>query len=167
MAINLMQNYRNGNEQDLAADLIDEAIATRGFDVHYILRDRINSDYLLGESPMSDFTEFYVMPMFLESMEHFNGSGDVYDALGMNFTDAATIQVSARRFKSEVNIPTIQRPREGDLVYMPFSDSLWEINKVKMDPKYYQLGKNYSYRLICKLFEFSHERIENKYNDRL
>lgn len=162
MAINLTSNYKQINEQDLVQDLIEESIEQRGFQVHYIVRDMINPDLLLGESTISDFTEFYLIPMFLESMEHFNGSGDLYDEFGMSYNDAAIFQVGSRRFRQEINDPKFPRPKEGDLVYVPFSDSLWEITKVKNDLQYYQMGKNYTHRLICKLFEYSHENIENQ-----
>ncbi len=161
MAVNLTSSYKQTNEQDLVQDLIEESIEQRGFDAHYIIRDTINPDFLLGESSISDFTEFYVMPMFLESMEHFNGSGDLYDQFGMSYNDASIFQVGVRKFRQSINDPKVPRPREGDLVYVPFSDSLWEVTKVKNDMQYYQMGKNYTHRLICKLFEYSHETIEN------
>jgi len=161
-----MGNYRNTNEHDLMADLIEEAIEQRGAPVRYIVRDTINPDYLLGESSMSDFTEGYNLPMFIESVEHFNGNGDIFDMFGMQKVDSSIFQVGARKFKMEVtDKANIDRPREGDLIYLGFSDSLWEIEKVKMDLKYYQLGKNYSYRLVCKLFAFSHEQIDNPESD--
>jgi hypothetical protein len=161
MVMNLMAEYRNYDEQDLVSDLIEEAIDQRGANVHYILRDMLNADYLLGEASMSDFKEFYQIPMFIESVEHFNGNGDVFDSLGISYTDSSIFQVGSNRFKKIVSEPAnIVRPREGDLIYLPFSDSLWEITKVKMDLKYYQTGKNHSYRLVCKLFSYSHETIE-------
>lgn len=162
MAIrNLMGNYRNANEQDLVANLVEEAIDQRGVEVRYILRDMLNPDYLLGESTMSQFTESYPINMYVESIEHFNGNGDVFDAFGLNITDNGLFQVGARRFKTTIGVEAeLERPREGDLIYLPYSDSLWEITKVKMDQKYYQLGKNYSYRLVTKLFTYSHEEID-------
>lgn len=160
-AVNLMNNYTNVNEHTLIADLIEESIEQRGVEVHYILRDQINPDYLLGESSISEFKEFYVLPMFLESVEHFNGNGDVFDDFGANFTDSSIFQCGIRKFKIEVvEKSNIVRPREGDLIYLPMTDSLWEIGKVKMDQKYHQAGRNYSYRLVCNLFSFSHEEIE-------
>lgn len=161
MSFNIMGNFNNRNEQDLIGDLVEEAIEQRGAPVHYILRDQLNPDYLLGESTMSAFKEFYELPMFIESIEHFNGNGDVFDAFGMQYIDSAIFQVAERRFKTTVaDTANIVRPRESDLVYLQFSDSLWEITKVKRDIKYYQVGRNHSYRLICKLFAFSHEEIE-------
>lgn len=166
MAINLMGNYRIPNEQDLTADLIEEAIEQRGVVVRYIVRDTLNPDYLLGESSMSEFTEGYQIPMYLESVEHFNGNGDIFDAFGISKVDSSIFQVAVRRFKRDVaDSANIERPREGDLIYMSLSDSLWEISKVKMDQKYYQMGKNYTYRLVCKLFSYSHEVIDNPESD--
>lgn len=166
MVMNIMGDYKNTNEHDLMADLIEEAIEQRGSSVRYIVRDWLNPDYLLGESSMSDFKEGYVLPMFVESVEHFNGNGDIFDAFGISKVDSSIFQVGARKFKLEVSDKArIDRPREGDLIYLAFSDSLWEIEKVKMDLKYYQLGKNYSYRLVCKLFAYSHEEIANPDSD--
>lgn len=167
MALNLMMNYKhNTNEHDLVADLIEESIEQRGSYVRYIIRDMLNPDYLMGESSMSEFKEGYMLPMFVESVEHFNGNGDVFDAFGISKVDSSILQVGVRKFKVEVaDKANIDRPREGDLIYLPFSDSLWEIEKVKMDLKYYQIGNNYTYRLICKLFAFSHERIDNPESD--
>lgn len=161
MTFNIMGNFKNTNEHDLVSDLIEEAIEQRGAPVHYILRDTLNPDEILGESSMSEFKEFYELPMYIESVEHFNGNGDLYDSFGINSRDSAIFQAGIRRFKMSVCEPAnIARPREGDLIYLPFSDSLWEITKVKMDIKYYQTGKNHSYRLVCNLFTFSHESIE-------
>lgn len=159
MAFNIMGNYKNQNEQDLIADLVEEAIEQRGAPVHYILREQLNPDLLLGESTMSAFKEFYELPMFVESVEHFNGNGDVFDAFGINQVDSSIFQVGVRKFRVILENSGLIRPREGDLIYLEFSDSLWEITKVKKDLKYYQAGKNYTYRLICKLFNFSHEEI--------
>lgn len=162
MAFNIMGNYKNENEQSLISDLIEESIEQRGALVHYILRDKINPDYLLGEASISSFKEFYEVPMFIESVEHFNGNGDIMDEIGLNYTDSSIFQVGIRKFKTTVCEPSnIVRPREGDLIYLPMADSLWEIGKVKSDIKYHQAGRNYTYRLICKLFSYSHEEIEN------
>lgn len=160
-AFNIMGNFRNVDEQDLISNLIAEAIEQRGDDAHYILRDLINPDFLFGESPMSDFKEYYLIPVFVESIEHFNGNGDMFDSFGVNYIESSIYQVASEVFKKKVGEPAnIPRPREGDLIYLPISDSLWEITKVKMDLKYYQVGRNHSYRLVCKLFTYSHEDIE-------
>jgi hypothetical protein len=165
MAMNLMGDFKRPNEQDLIADLVEEAIEQRGVPVRYILRDMLNPDELFGESSMSQFKDAYDLPMFLESVEHFNGNGDVFDEFGFGKVDATIFQVGSRRFRLELAESGIDRPREGDLIYMGMSDSLWTITKVKMDLKYYQVGKNYSYRLVCKLFNYSHEEIENPESD--
>lgn len=167
MALNIMGQYKRPNEQDLVANLIEEAIEQRGAGVRYILRDMLNPDQLFGESTLSEFKDGYELPMYIESIEHFNGNGDIFDEFGISKVDSSIFQVGARRFAQEVtsNNTAVVRPREGDLVYLPFSDSLWEITKVKKDLKYYQMGRNYSYRLVCKLFEYSHEEIDNPESD--
>jgi hypothetical protein len=164
MAVNIMGNFKRPNEQDLVANLIEEAIEQRGAQVRYILRDMLNPDQVLGESTMSEFKEGYDLPMFIESVEHFNGNGDIFDEFSISKVDSSIFQVGARKFRLELE-GKLDRPREQDLIYLPFSDSLWEITKVKMDLRYYQMGKNYSYRLVCKLFSYSHEDIDNPESD--
>ena len=52
------------------------------------------------------------------------------------------------------------RPREGDLVYFPLGQRLFEIKFVEHEDPFYQLGKNYVYQLKCELFEYEDEVID-------
>lgn len=165
MVMNIMGNFKRPNEQDLVANLIEEAIEQRGAQVRYILRDMLNPDQVLGESSMSEFKDGYNLPMFIESVEHFNGNGDIFDEFSISKVDSSIFQVGARKFRLELEGSGVDRPREGDLIYLSYSDSMWEVTKVKMDLRYYQMGKNYSYRLVCKLFTYSHENIDNPESD--
>ena len=57
-------------------------------------------------------------------------------------------------------LPTPTRPREGDLVYFPLGQRLFEIKFVEHEDPFYQLGKNYVYMLKCELFEYEDEVID-------
>ena len=154
---NLFNNGRMRNEQDLVESLIIESIQQRGVDFSYIKRDAIEVDYLLGEAPLSEFKDNYIIEMHIDQVSQYNGDGDMYGTFGLSKSDHMELLVSSRRFKEETDL---DRPRENDLLYLSISDSLWEISKVKQDRKYYQLGKNYAYRVICNLFQYSHEEID-------
>lgn len=153
-------NFNQKSEQALVESLLIEQVQARGFDAKYIPRDRLGDDYLMGEAPISEFKEFYTVEMYIESMENFNGDGDMFAKFGIMFTDKTELYVVASRFKTELAPAGFDSPREGDLIYIPFSNSLFEINKAKYDQEYYQTGVNFGFRLMCNLFEYSHELVD-------
>lgn len=51
-----------------------------------------------------------------------------------------------------------QRPREGDLIYFPMVDKIFEIKYTDYEAMFYQFGKLQVYNLECELFEYSSER---------
>ena len=52
------------------------------------------------------------------------------------------------------------RPLEGDLVYHPVLEKMFEINFVDHDEPFYQLDNNPVYKLRCKQFEYSSEALD-------
>ena len=54
----------------------------------------------------------------------------------------------------------ITRPKEGDLIYFPLGERLFEIKRVESEKPFYQLGKNYTYELSCELYEYENELID-------
>jgi len=52
------------------------------------------------------------------------------------------------------------RPQEGDLVYHPIVNKIFQINFVDHDEPFHQLDNNPVYKLRCKQFEYSQERID-------
>ena len=52
------------------------------------------------------------------------------------------------------------RPKEGDLIYFPLGERLFEIKHVEFENPFYQLGKNYIYELQCELFRYEDEYID-------
>ena len=57
------------------------------------------------------------------------------------------------------------RPNEGDLIYLPLSNDLFEIKFVEHEKPFYQLGKGYVWTLRCELFEYSQESINTGITD--
>ena len=62
--------------------------------------------------------------------------------------------------KNEENIKLSTRPKEGDLIYFPLGDRLFEIKYVEHEKPFYQLQKNYVYELRCELFRIEDEVID-------
>ena len=52
------------------------------------------------------------------------------------------------------------RPQEGDLVYHPIFEKMFEINFVDHDEPFYQLDNNPVYKLRCKQFEYASEILD-------
>jgi len=55
---------------------------------------------------------------------------------------------------------TSSRPQEGDLLYFPMVDKLFEIKFVEDEAVFYQMGELQTYDLKCEAFEYSHERLD-------
>lgn len=56
----------------------------------------------------------------------------------------------------------IYRPREGDLIWLPLTKSMYEIKFCEDNEYFFQLGKVYTYELRCDRFEYSSERIDTE-----
>ena len=149
------------SEQNLYEDLIIESLQIYGQDVYYIPRTLVNRDNVLNEDPASKFDDAYLLEMYVENTEGFEGAGDLYSKFGLEIRDDATFIVSRRRwetrvgqFSSNVNDP---RPQEGDLLFLPMTNSFFEISYVEDDTPFFQLSNLPTYRMTCSLFEYNDE----------
>ena len=52
------------------------------------------------------------------------------------------------------------RPQEGDAIYHPILDKMFQINFVDHDEPFYQLDSNPVYKLRCRLYDYSSEIID-------
>ena len=152
------------SEQNLYEDLIIESLGIYGQDVYYIPRTIVNRDSILNEDPASTFDDAFLMEMYIENTEGFEGEGDLYSKFGLQIKDTATFIVSRRRwddrvgpFSSQVENP---KPVEGDLVFLPMTNSFFEINFVEDEQPFYQLSNLPVYKLECSLFEYNDEDFE-------
>ena len=57
------------------------------------------------------------------------------------------------------------RPQEGDAIYHPFLDKIFQINFVDHDEPFYQLDNNPVYKLRCRLYDYSSEIIDTGISD--
>ena len=154
------------SEQLLVEDLVIEAMKIHGMDVYYMTRtSRDRVDYLYGEDPLKTYTTAYPIEMYLEDVTGMEGEGDFVSKFGLEIRDETTFLLSRRRFAATV--PQI-RPNEGDLIYVPLVQNLFEITFVEHEnaqAMYYTLGRGrggnvYVYALKLKQFVFSNEIIQ-------
>ena len=153
-------------EQGLAEDLTIEIIKTMGKDMVYIPRTLVNEDKLFGEDTISKFDDGYQLEMYVASVDGFEGEGDIISRFGLEIKDRISLVVSKKRFSEEVGMyENTTRPKEGDLIYFPLSQTLFEVNFVEHENPFYSLGKLYTYVLSCEVFTYSQEEIDTGYGD--
>jgi len=159
MAVNHYLNlYKNKPEQQLIENLTIEAIKFYGMDLQYIPRETLERDPIFGEDVRTQFTSNYLIEMYLETVDGWGGDGNMLANFGMTIKDTATLVLSKRRFQE--TIPEKVRPLEGDLIFIPMSNSLLEINFVEHENPFYQLGKVFTYKLTVENFTYSHENFD-------
>ena len=149
------------SEQNLYEDLIVESLQIYGQDIYYVPRTLVSRDNILGEDPASKFDDAYLMEAYLENIDGFEGAGDLMSKFGLEIRDEATFVISRRvwerlvgKFSSNVIDP---RPQEGDVIFLPMTNSFFEINFVEDDSPFYQLSNLPVYRMQCSLFEYADE----------
>lgn len=148
------------NEQGLYEDLVIESLKFYGEDVYYLPREIVNKDKVFLDDVPSRFSDAYKIEMYIENQEGFDGEGDLFSKFGVELRDQATFVVARRRWKNLIGDKLDAynfRPREGDVLYIPFSGSLFEIFKVETETPFYQLNQLPTFRLQCELFEYNDE----------
>jgi len=164
MPTNVFFNHAVGSEQNLVEDLVVESLRLYGHEVYYLPRKIVDEDSLLGEDPSSKFDDAYMVEMYIENTEGFEGEGDLLSKFGVEVRDQCTFVLAKRtwdRFISlDHNLVTTFRPQEGDLVYFPLGNQVFEIRFVEHENPFYQLGKIFVFKLSCETFEYSHEEID-------
>jgi hypothetical protein len=158
--------YFNTNKhkasQDLIEDLTIESIKIHGLEVYYIPREIVKEDSIFGEDVLSKFTEAFSIEAYLDSIDQWGGEGEVLSKFGIQSKDSMDLVISKKRFLQGVapksNL-SLTRPKEGDLIYVPMTKTMFEINFVEHENPFYQAGKLYTYKLTCELFRYSYENI--------
>ncbi len=152
------------SEQHLYEDLIIESLGIYGQDVYYIPRTIVNRDSVLNDDPASTFDDAYLMEMYIDNPEGFDGAGDLYSKFGLDIKDEATFIVSRRRWDDKVGTFSANvenpRPMEGDLIFLPMTNNFFEISFVEDEQPFYQLSNLPVYTMKCSLFEYNDEDFE-------
>ena len=160
MATNQYFKQKVRSEQQLFEDLVIESLQMFGQDVYYLPREIVNKDKIFLDDVTSRFSDAYKVEMYIENTEGFEGEGDLFTKFGVELRDQATFIVSRKRWVQLVGkrleVANF-RPREGDLIYLPMSESMFEIRRVETETPFYQLKDLPTFRLQCELFEYSGE----------
>ena len=150
-------------EQRLYEDITIEALRIYGHDVFYIPRNIVNTDAIFNEDALSKFGAAYQIEMYVENVDGFGGDGDLLTKFGVEIRDTINLVVANRRWEqlvSRFQDPTEIRPQEGDLIYFPLVNGLFEINFVEDESPFYQLQNIPTFKLSCQQFEYSNQEVD-------
>lgn len=174
MALNPFFLHGSQSEQRLVQELINEELRMYGVEVIYIPRKFVRKETILKEISSSKFDDNYAIEAYLNNVDGYTGQGDILSKFGVSLKDELSLTISRERFEDfispflNVNDPEIHlatRPREGDLIYFPLGQRLFEVKFVEHEVNFYQLGKLYVYELKCELFEYEDEVIDTSINE--
>ena len=170
MALNPFFLQGSPSEQRLVQDLINEQLTIYGVEVTYIPRKFVRKQTIIEEIQSSRFDDNFLIEAYVNTYEGYSGAGDILTKFGMSLRDELVITISKERFEDFISaflaampndeIELSTRPREGDLVYFPLGQRLFEVKFVEHEQPFYQLGKNYVYELKCELFEYEDEVLD-------
>ena len=170
MALNPFFLQGTSNEQNLVQDLINEHLSIHGVEVTYIPRKIVNRATIMEEVTSSKFDDNFLIEAYVNTYEGYAGQGEIMSKFGVNIEDEVTLTISRERYEDFIaafleSYPTnvievTTRPREGDLIYFPLGQRLFEIKFVEHEVPFYQLGGHCVYELKCELFEYEDEVID-------
>ena len=169
MPTNVYFDTGTTREQHLYEDLIIEQLRIYGQDVYYIPRKLLGEDKVFGEDTASKFEDAYLIEMYMDNIDGYEGEKELMSKFGLDIQDDATFTVARRRWEQFVsvdnNIIESSRPNEGDLIYWSKGNKLFEITFVDKDDPFYQVHNLPTYKLKCKTFEYGSEQLDTGISD--
>jgi hypothetical protein len=141
-----------------------------GQDVLYMPRRIIGENTVIKEVTASKFDDSFRIEAYLMNFEGFSGNGDLLTKFGVRSNDEINLVISKERYDDFIS-PLLKlwpederklayRPQEGDLIWFPLDESLFEIKYVEGKKPFYQLNNLYVYELRCERFEYEDEIID-------
>ena len=151
-------------EQALYEDLMIEQLRIYGQDVYYLPRNTAGLDNIFGEDNSSSFDDAYMIEMYVDNVDGYEGEKELMSKFGLDIQDDATFTVARRRWEQFIsvdnNLLVSSRPNEGDLIFWPKGNKLFEITFVDHDDPFYAVQNLPTYKLKCKTFEYASEVID-------
>ena len=177
MALNPYFLQGSSGEQNLVQDLINEQLKIYGIDVYFIPRKLLKTDDILNEVQSSKFDDTFIIEAYLNNYDGYAPDSDIMTKFGLRLKNEISLVISKERFEEIISpylaeiasvarnyypgedLVITDRPKEGDLIYFPLGERLFEIKRVEVEKPFYQLGKSYVFELSCELFEYEDEEI--------
>ena len=154
-------------EQNLVQDLINEQLRMYGVEVYYLPRSFLTTNTVIEEVIESSFENAYPIEAYVQNYEGYDDNSTLLSKFGIQSTQEMTFIISKERYENYIapltefkeNLELTSRPKEGDIIYLPLGDKMFEIKFVEHEKPFYQLQKNYVYELRCELFRYEDEII--------
>jgi len=130
-------------------------------------RQYISSKDIIRENILAKFDDNFALEAYVSNYQGFGGAGDILTKFGVQAKDELNLIISKERYEDFISpfligdndIILATRPCEGDLLYFPLTDTIYEIKFVEHEVEFYQLNKVYVYELRCEVFEYEDEVI--------
>ena len=182
--------YGTATEQNVLEDLIIESLKIYGINAYYLPRTHVNLDLLFKEDASMKFDDSLEIEMYLKTYDGYMGQNDFISKFGLQIDESLTFSISQKRF-SQILQPKLMteysynikledgdlmrqeidydqdytgyiRPKEGDLIWFPFTKDLFEVKFVENIETLFQLGKLYTYELRCDKYEYSSNNLDTE-----
>ena len=180
MSLNPFFLQGSPNEQFLVQDLINEQLKIYGVEIYYLPRKIFKTDNIIREIQSSKFDDVFMMEAYINNYDGYAPDSDIMTKFGLRLKNEISLTISREKYEEFIapflegisagireGIITeydfadlITRPKEGDLIYFPLGERLFEIKRVESEKPFYQLGTNYVYELSCELYEYENELID-------
>ena len=164
--------FLNGSpsEQRLVQDLVNEHLQLFGQDILYLPRKIVNQNTVIREITASKFDDSFRLEAYLVNTDGFGSPSDILTKFGVRDQDELTLVVSKERYDDFITpfinlFPEGERvnaksPHEGDLIYLPLDNALFEIKYIERKVPFYQVNDLFMYEFRCEIFEPEDEVID-------
>ena len=167
------ETYSNENEQALEDSLIQEYVQQFGILTTYVCRIPNNMDKVYGESAGSSFSPSFPIEMMPSNYEESLVGRDSVMPFGYNIHDTIELQCSFTRMNEELEkldmVHNYNRdsnfPQPGDLIYIPFYKTMFEIRFIDSKTPNQPLGLNILYIFTCHMFNPNSETFSTNIDD--
>lgn len=133
-----------------------------GHDVYYLPREAwSDTDELFGENLASRFDRAYQMEMYIANVDGFENTGELFTKFGLEIREGSNFIVAKKTFEKYIPSSITIRPREGDLLFIPVMNRIFEIKFIEEELLFFGKGLRtpYIYELRCELFRYNNEKI--------
>ena len=158
------------SEQRLVQDLVNEHLTLFGQDILYLPRKIVNENTVIREITASKFDDSFRLEAYLVNTDGFGTPSDVLTKFGVQEQDEVTLVVSKERYDDFISpfiklFPEGERknantPNEGDLIYLPLDNAIFEIKYIERKVPFYQVNDLFMYEFRCEIFQPEDEVID-------
>ena len=150
MALNPFFLQGSTNEQFLVQDLINEQLKIYGIEVYYLPRKVFKTDNIIKEIQSSKFDDSFLIEAYLNNYDGYAPDSDIMTKFGLRLKNEINLTISRERYEEFIApflegissgirdnihwnmiLDLITRPKEGDLIYFPLGERLFEIKRVE------------------------------------